>query len=218
MRILSKLSIMTVGFLVSSFTSVAVVAAESNSHAHAEDTTTTTTQTTETEDTTEGSNTTESHTGKTEGTDGSTSHIGTKLAEAKLKVCQKRETTVNNIMARIADRGQKQLDLFTSIATRVETFYANKGKTLSNYDALVADVNAKKDAAQTEVDSVKATSVTFKCDGTDPKGTAQSFKGDLKAEIDALKAYKTAVKNLIVGVKSVQGSTTSADNSQGGDQ
>ena len=60
-------------------------------------------------------------------------------------------------------------------------------------------------------DSVKADSVTFKCDGTDPKGAVSSFKDALKSEIAALQAYRTSVKNLIVGVKSVQGNTTSTD-------
>lgn len=145
------------------------------------------------------------------------SQSATKLTDAKLKVCQKRETAINNIMGRIADRGQKQLDLFTAIATKTEKFYTDKGKTLSNYDNLLADVAAKKDAAQTAVDAVKGDSVTFKCGGNDPKGAAASFKKVLKSEIDALKDYKTSVKNLIVGVKSVQGSTTSTDNKTTGD-
>ncbi len=138
-----------------------------------------------------------------------------KLADTKLKVCQKREKNINNVMSRIADRGQKQLDLFSSIATKTETFYLNKGKVLSNYDALLADVMAKKEAAQATVDTVKSTGVTFKCDGTDPKGAVSSFKESLKSEIAALKEYKTSVKNFIVGVKSVQGSTTSTENSTG---
>lgn len=142
----------------------------------------------------------------------------TKLADAKLTACQNREKAINNVMSRIADRGQKQLDLFSTIATKTETFYTDKGKTLSNYDALVTDVTAKKEAAQTAVDTVKANSVTFKCDGTDPKGAAATFRESLKNEIAALKEYKTAVKNLIVGVKSVQGSTTSTENSAAGNQ
>jgi hypothetical protein len=136
----------------------------------------------------------------------------TKLADAKLKACQNRERAIDNLMGRIADRGQKQLDLFSSIATKTETFYTEKGKTLSNYETLVSDVSAKKDAAQTAVDTVKANSVTFKCDGSDPKGMATTFKDSLKTEIAALKDYKTSVKNLIVGVKSVQSATTSTEN------
>jgi len=107
-------------------------------------------------------------------------------------------------MVRLGDRGQKQIDLFSTIAERTEKFYTDKGKALTNYDALVADVAAKKTAAQSAVDTVKSTSVEFKCDGNDPKGVAATFKERLKAEIAAMKAYKTSVKNLIVGVKSVQ--------------
>lgn len=139
----------------------------------------------------------------------------TRLADAKLKACQNRQKAITNIMTRIADRGQKQVDLFSTIAERTEKFYTDKGKTLANYDTLVADVAAKKTAAQTAVDAVKSSSTTFDCSGEDPKGVVSSFKESLKSEIDALKAYKTSVKNLIVGVKSVQ-STTSSEN--GGQQ
>lgn len=140
----------------------------------------------------------------------------TRLADAKLKACQNRERVINNIMARIADRGSKQLGVFDKITERTEAFYTSKGKALSNYDALVADVNAKRATAQSAVDALKASSVTFKCDGTNPKGAVQSFKDNLKTEIKALKDYKVAIKNLIVGVKSVQGTTSSSQSSQGG--
>lgn len=138
--------------------------------------------------------------------------IKTRLADARLKACQNREKVITNIMSRIGERGQNHLNLFSTIADRTEKFYVSKGKTLTNYDVLVADVDAKKAAAQTEVDTVKSTVVEFKCDGTDPKGVASSFKEELKAEIKALQAYRTSVKNLIVGVKSVQGTTTSSAN------
>jgi hypothetical protein len=166
--------------------------------------------TVETESTDDSTNTT-THVHSSSSTDRLAEHQ-TKLSAVKLKVCENRHKAISNIMGRIADRGQKQLDLFSTIATRTETFYTNKGKTLSNYDALVAAVNAKKAAAQTTVDSTKADSTGFTCDSADPQGSISQFKTDLKSEIQALKDYKTAVKNLIVGVKSVQ-STTSTDNS-----
>lgn len=136
----------------------------------------------------------------------------TRLADAKLKACENRQKAIKNIMARVADRGTKQLDVFTKISERIQAFYTNKGKTLSNYDALVAEVNTKKAAAEAAVQTVKDSSTTFACDGDNPKGIMDSFKESLKAEITALKDYRTAVKNLIVGVKSVQGTTSSSDN------
>ena len=136
----------------------------------------------------------------------------TRLADAKLKVCQNREKAINNIMARIADRGQKHLDLVSGIAARVEAFYVQKGKTLSSYDQLVANANAKKAAAQAAVDTVKSDSASFKCDGTDPKGVVVMFKNNMKAEVTALQNYRAAAKALIVGVKSVQSPTSSTGN------
>lgn len=131
----------------------------------------------------------------------------TRLAATKLKVCQERQQAITNIMARLSDRGQKQLDLFSTIAQQVEAFYSAQGKTLSTYNTLVADVNAKEVSAKAAVDIIKSTSVDFKCDGTDPKGVASTFKSNLQVEISALQAYRTSVKNLIVGVESVQTST-----------
>ncbi len=127
-----------------------------------------------------------------------------KLKDDKLKTCREREGHINDNMSSLATRGQERLDLFATITERTETFYKNKGKTLANYDALVAAVGAKKAAAQAAVDAVISSSVSFKCDGTDPKGVAAEFKSKVKAMNTALKEYRSAVKNLIVGVKSVQ--------------
>lgn len=128
-----------------------------------------------------------------------------RLDDARLRACENRQKAIVNIMARLSDRGQKQLELFTAIAERTQQFYASTGRNAANYDALVADVAAKRTAAQAAVSTVTDAGAKFACDAEDPKGIATTFRDSLKAEIDALKAYKTAVKNLIVGVKSAQG-------------
>lgn len=191
MRII-KMGIVSIGLLSASLVSIPVLAVSSNSRSNAQTPSVTPTLSTN------GQSTERKEAAKA------------KLANAKLKACQNREKNINNIMSRISDRGQKQLDLFTKISERTQKFYTDKGKTLVNYDALVADVNDKKEAAQITVDAIKEMSVTFKCDGADPKGVVSSFKDSLKSEIAALKAYKTSVKNLIVGVKSVQSTVTAS--------
>lgn len=141
-----------------------------------------------------------------------------RLSAAKLKVCQRRQKVITNIMAGLTTRAEKQLGVFTKISERTQAFYAKQGKTLSNYSELVADANAKKAAAQAAADELRFSSTFFKCDGNDPKGAAQAFKDSLHHVNAALKDYKVAVKNLIVGVKSVQGTTTSSRNDQGGSE
>ncbi len=143
---------------------------------------------------------------------------GARLEAAKLKACQKREKAITNIMARISDRGTKQLEVFTKISERTQTFYEEKGNTLSNYDELVADVTEKKEAAQAAVDAVSDGSDDFTCDGDNPKATADSFKENKQAMNAALKEYKTAVKDLIVGVKSVQSTTKPEGTTEGSEE
>jgi len=125
-----------------------------------------------------------------------------KLAEAKLKVCERHQEAIKTIMLRGHQRAQKQITLFTTIAERTEAFYTSKGKTLSNYDELVASVNSAKAQAETDLAAIPT---TFDCNGSDPKGDAQAYKTALEKERTDLQAFRTAVKNLIVGVKSVQG-------------
>ena len=130
-------------------------------------------------------------------------------AAGKLRACKNRENAVKNIMLRIDTRANNQIKLFSTIATRVEAFYVKQGKTLSNYAQLVASVNTAKTQAVNEFAVVKTNS-SFKCSSAHPKGEVNAFQSYLKTEISYLKSFKTAVKNLIVGVASVNGVKVSA--------
>lgn len=145
------------------------------------------------------------------------SQAGTHLADAKLKACQNRQKAINNIMTRIVTRGNNQITVFDTIATRTEAFYQKQGKTLANYNDLVTAVTTAKTKAETDLAAMKTTD-TLDCTSSNPKGIVSAFQDSLKLEIADLKAYRTAVKNLIVGVKSVQGTTSSTDSKQGGQQ
>lgn len=131
-----------------------------------------------------------------------------RLKGARLRSCEARRDGIQRIMQNAGKRGQDRINLFSTIAQKVEAFYVNKGKTLANYGQLVAAVDAKEAAAQSAVDAVKNADTSFDCNGTNPKATISLFKAELKAQMAALKAYRSAVKDLIVGVKSVQSTAT----------
>ncbi|MEX0881654.1 MAG: hypothetical protein WEC17_00070 [Candidatus Saccharimonadales bacterium] len=124
-----------------------------------------------------------------------------RLEGAKLKACENRERIINNILDRLAKRGERRLNVYSAITDRVQVFYEKKGLNVSNYDELLADISAKKAVAQAAVDEIRADEVDFACDGTDPKGAAAGFKEDLKAEIKALHVYQQSIKDLIVAIK-----------------
>lgn len=124
-----------------------------------------------------------------------------KLEGNKLDACQKRERVITATMARVQDRSQKQLAVFDKISERVQAFYAAKGYTLSNYDELVTEANAKRVEAQNATQAM-AQNGAFDCEGDGPKGVLDGFKTRAMAQNGALKGYRTAVQNLIEGVKS----------------
>ncbi len=91
----------------------------------------------------------------------------------------------------------------------MEAFHAKHGKTVANYDTLLAAAATAKASAQADLDVLKATS--FDCSADDPKGSADAFKANLQAVRESLKEYRTAVKNLIVAVKSAHRTSTQGD-------
>ncbi len=124
-----------------------------------------------------------------------------RLDDAKLRVCERRQTQIKTIMERSSARAKRQAELFNAIAERTKAFYVKQGHTLANYDELVAAVDGAKNKVAADVATLPR---DFSCESSDPKGTGSSFKEGMKQEITDLKALRTAVKNLIVGVKSVQ--------------
>lgn len=126
-----------------------------------------------------------------------------RLAKDKLDVCAKKTKHVNQVMIRINERATSQLAVFTKISDRTQAFYTAKGKTVAGYSALVAAASAAKQKAVTDIAALKSGGA-FSCDSANPKGSVEAFKAKTKLVVADLKAYKTAVKNLIVAVKSVQ--------------
>lgn len=136
-----------------------------------------------------------------------------RLEGKKLEQCQAREQRIDATMTQMTSRGEKHYDVFTKIADRVKTFVDTKKLTVENYDALVAEVDAKAAAAQAAIQSTKSVGDVFSCDSDNPKIASTAFRDAFKAQVAALKDYRTAIKNLIVAVKSSQPVTGAAEGS-----
>lgn len=131
----------------------------------------------------------------------SSSSNGKKLGADELKECQNREQTINSYMLRIGDRVQKQEQLFTNIADRVKQYYADNNLSVENYTELVTAVEGAEAQVQTSYQAMNQYRNAFRCNGEDPKGVALQFRSELQGQTDDLKAYKNAVRNLLVAVK-----------------
>jgi len=126
-----------------------------------------------------------------------------RLDDTKRRVCASHQASINKLISHVIGQRQKQIDHVGEIATRVQNFYVKQGHELANYDALVSDVNMKKAVAQAALDAAKP-NTAFSCDGDGPKAELQAFRDKRSVVVATIKEYRQSVKNLIVGVKSVQ--------------
>jgi hypothetical protein len=125
-----------------------------------------------------------------------------KLCEAHVKVARLRE----NNLAKRATNMQKRLD---KIATIVENYYTTKlvpqNKTISNYDALLSDVNAKKAALTPLIIKVQSDSQALTCENGAARSQFETFRTDATSLIAAFKAYRISLINLIQAVRKANG-------------
>lgn len=132
-----------------------------------------------------------------------------RLEGAKLQACQARENATKTRSKRLTRLATTMQEKFDAIAKRVEDYYTTKvvpsGKTVSNYDSLVADIQTKKNAVQTALTNAQSDLSGFSCTDNNPKAMITKFNEDMKAVKSALREYRMSVKNLIVGVHSVTG-------------
>lgn len=131
-----------------------------------------------------------------------------RLEGKKLELCQAREQRITSTMEQMTSRGDKHYDVFTKIADRVKAFYTDKKLTVANYDALTAEVDAKAQAVEAAIASTKSVGSVFTCNNDNPKVSSAAFRDAFKAQVAALKDYRTSIKNLIVAVKSAQSNAT----------
>lgn len=137
-----------------------------------------------------------------------------RLEGAKLQLCERRQDVIKKNIDKSVEQAQKHMDVFTKIADRVIAFANDNNRKPDNFDALVAEVNAKKTAAQAAIDA--AGTADFDCTSDAPKGQIEAFRATFKSMKSALKEYRTSIKNLIVGVKNTQ--PTTETESEGAEQ
>ena len=123
------------------------------------------------------------------------------------KGCQKREQTIQQRSSQLVRMATNMLEVFERIAQRVRTYYlivvVPSGQSLDEYSELGANINLAKAAVENSLEEAATTASSFDCSSSDPKQQLQQFRQDMKNVKGALKTYRTAVKDLIVGVRSI---------------
>lgn len=141
-----------------------------------------------------------------------------RLEGVKLSACQQRVSAINNKAENLQTRISNMTTTFNNVATRVDEYYKTKlvpaGKTVTNYDSLIASVSANKAAVDLMSSQIGTQIRAFSCTGDNPAEDIRTYTGNIMEIQNSLKTYKDSVVSLIVAVKSVSGGAIQNTSSQ----
>lgn len=133
----------------------------------------------------------------------------TKTDEGKMKSCQAREESIKKRSGQLTEMATNMMDKFDAIAQKIEDYYNSKvvpsGKSVSNYNSLISDIQTKKAAVQTVLTKAQNDINNFSCTSDNPKGQLVQFRVDMQVVKRGLMKYRNSIKNLIVAVHKVTG-------------
>ena len=140
----------------------------------------------------------------------------TKAAEAKKNVCKNRESSIKKIIERTATNGTHHYEMITKVYDNVKAFATKKNLDAAQFAAEFAAADQAATTAKAAIETARAAGDTFNCDVAAPKSAASVFLAAKKEQAAALKAYRDAVKELLVAVKSAVEKETETTSDNGG--
>lgn len=131
--------------------------------------------------------------------------VGKTLGGPNLNSCLARQaaikvqmTTLVNLTARM----ERQFDLIAQRSVdNYNSVVVPSGKTVPNYNALIADVQTKKETIQSALTIAQTDSSNFSCTSENPKLLMSQFRLNMQMVKLDLKNYRTSIKNLISAIK-----------------
>lgn len=136
-------------------------------------------------------------------------------ADAREKVCENRKADIDRRSDNFTTAAQRHLDVFNDIFTKLQAYHDKKNPNVSNYDTLVADATAKQTAATSAVAALKGLDVNIDCSSADPASTVANIKVAVQNARQTLGEYRTALKNLVVALKTATTTSANTSNTEG---
>jgi hypothetical protein len=131
--------------------------------------------------------------------------------EHRQQACEARKSELTKRMSRAVTQAQKHKEVFDKIYTRVQDFYTNKQLNVSDYDSLKAKVDAAQADAAAGIQALKETDVSVDCTSSTVADSVSAFQSAVGSTRDSLKAYRSALVDLINSLKGASTGQSSAD-------
>jgi len=127
--------------------------------------------------------------------------------EEKIKSCQDRQEIARKQAESLNDFVSKAISNSDKNLERVEKFYEEErisdGLSVPNYDALIAEVTAKKEALK-EFSAAAGSDSDLSCAGDNPTDEITQFQKDIEAVRSSLKDYQDSINAMFNGLKEIQ--------------
>jgi hypothetical protein len=121
--------------------------------------------------------------------------------------CQALQESIRRRSANMLRMANNMLTRFNLSFLEIQAFYTNRvlptGRSVANYQALTAEVLAKKALVQSSLTTAETDLASFNCLSGDPRAQILKFNGDMRAVQNALTDFRGAIQNLNRAVRSV---------------
>jgi len=136
------------------------------------------------------------------------------LEGKKLQACQARQKAIKNRQQSLLKLATGHLKRMDNWVDRLKRFYEEKliprGVKIENYDELLARIDEARKMVVNSLDKASGLSDDFSCEGNDPKGLYNQFRGDMQEVKANLQEYRKAVKDLLVAIRKAAGEAKSS--------
>jgi len=133
-----------------------------------------------------------------------------KSAEQRTKVCEAHKHGLETKFSRITTNSQRLEDRIGTFLTKAQDYQSSQNVTVTNWDTLVASANTAKTSVDAAITNLKAVTPSLDCNSATVAQDVATFKEAATSVRDALKAYKTAVKNVFVALENAKDTTNTS--------
>jgi hypothetical protein len=137
-------------------------------------------------------------------------------AAKRQKVCEHIQNAVNHKLKAFDNHASTYLTRLNSVFTKLQAYQTKNNLPVSNYTDLVSAATTAQNNATVSVDALNSLGSTLDCSSSDPGAMLSGVKEGAASARDALKAYRTSLKNIVVALAHAQSdssnSTSTEDN------
>lgn len=131
------------------------------------------------------------------------------------QACTARQKALTTRMSNAVRQAKKYESVIDTAYSRVKSFHDSKNLNVSDYATLTAAVDAAQANAKSSVEALQSLDVSVDCSSQTVADSVSAYQSAVKNTRDSLKAYRTALVDLINSLKgaSTGASTQSTTNS-----